>query len=331
MFQSDLVHWLQSFHFASLTWCLSWVSLLGYTPVYLALVLGLAFGHRLGQTVKVLVGVLLAIILTQGLKQALALPRPSDVDERIQTPIDPMAPPAVGQENDPGFWDLPSREAIAAVRGRPRTSYGFPSGHVALATSFLLGVALFYRSRRALLFAACWVPVMAISRMYLGRHFLADVLGGLATGALAVGVAALLVRRLDAERAAGGRGAAALAPLALASLVLMGLATIVTQLDPENIGRLIGLVGAYTMLVFWGMPPDHGSVTQRCGRVLMGAAVFLISVYMIDGLSDATGMKSTRLGLLLADAAVTAATIVLTVIICRRLRLYAESHSASAV
>ncbi len=66
-------------------------------------------------------------------------------------------------------------------------SYSFPSGHTMSAISFygLLALVLWERRRQgwAILFAL-WVPLVALSRVYLGAHYPSDVLASLAIGTI---------------------------------------------------------------------------------------------------------------------------------------------------
>jgi membrane-associated phospholipid phosphatase len=69
------------------------------------------------------------------------------------------------------------------------TTYAFPSGHALVSLAVFGGIALVLARhlstrRRALLFGAVAVLVIAIgfSRLYLGVHFLSDVLAGYAAG-----------------------------------------------------------------------------------------------------------------------------------------------------
>jgi undecaprenyl-diphosphatase len=84
------------------------------------------------------------------------------------------------------------------LRARPQwdnpiltlTTYSFPSGHTMLATVFYGTLCAFLLSRsrqlRARLFAVSipliMVPLVGFSRIYLGVHFLSDVLGAIAEG-----------------------------------------------------------------------------------------------------------------------------------------------------
>jgi membrane-associated phospholipid phosphatase len=71
------------------------------------------------------------------------------------------------------------------------TSYSFPSGHVAGATLFYGFLAALLASRCAqwrhrlllVLAASLLIALVALSRMYLGAHYLSDVLAAFAEGA----------------------------------------------------------------------------------------------------------------------------------------------------
>ena len=70
------------------------------------------------------------------------------------------------------------------------TSFSFPSGHSSVAIAFYGALALVlarllprWRARLALaLAAAALVAVIGLSRLYLGVHYLSDVLAGFAAG-----------------------------------------------------------------------------------------------------------------------------------------------------
>jgi membrane-associated phospholipid phosphatase len=60
----------------------------------------------------------------------------------------------------------------------------FPSDHVAMYSG--LAVALYVVDRKLCLVALALTAVHAVARMYLGLHFLSDVIGGFGLGALCV-------------------------------------------------------------------------------------------------------------------------------------------------
>lgn len=97
------------------------------------------------------------------------------------------------------------------------TTYSFPSGHT-MASTVLYGLLACYFSRRArswtgrvlpFVLAALMVGTIAFSRMYLGAHYLSDILAALVEGCgwLAIcvsGAATLNRRRIARERRAAG-------------------------------------------------------------------------------------------------------------------------------
>ncbi len=107
------------------------------------------------------------------------------------------------------------RPDVERLSSAPTESY--PSGHVAAAVTFYVGLALivsWHTERRDLRILA-WtvgtiIPIaMVASRLYLGMHFVSDVIGGLVLGALSL-VVALWVARRGVEETVEDHGAAAL-------------------------------------------------------------------------------------------------------------------------
>jgi membrane-associated phospholipid phosphatase len=321
MFETGPILWLQAVGSPALTWALSVVSLLGYTFVYVVVLLALGVGARLRPSLAVIVAAILAAVLVAGVKLECALPRPDEVDSRVRRGA--QGPPVAFVERGgaPDFWSLPRPEAVAAARLRIAYNFGFPSGHVAGTTSVLLAAAFFFRSRRTLVFAGLWVPLMALSRMYLGRHFLADVLGGVAVGLLAVALAIPLVRALEwaAFVARGRRGLVLLGLLAAASL---GLAR-VTWLPSAYLGCLAGVSLVYAFLSRTGPPPEGGNDRQRIARVASALAILalVLAVAALAGqLRDAPGWRPAALA---GGVVVTTAPLLGTIALARRFRLHA--------
>ena len=92
----------------------------------------------------------------------------------------------------------------------PETGYSFPSGHSAVAMT-LYGLLAYWAIRRLRkpvgrvlvgLGAACLILAVGFSRIYLGVHFLSDVLGGylLGIGWLSVGIILTEWQRTDKHR-----------------------------------------------------------------------------------------------------------------------------------
>ena len=81
----------------------------------------------------------------------------------------------------------------ASLHLRPTSGNGFPSGHAQASTTFFAAAA--WKLRRLWIpLAIVMIPLIAFTRLYLGVHFLGDVLGGAAFGLVAVAIAVVLAR-----------------------------------------------------------------------------------------------------------------------------------------
>ena len=318
MFQTDLNLWLQTFSWPPVHWLLSGVTLLGNLPFYVALLVLLAFASRLRQSLALAGAVLLAGLLTNAAKDTVAFPRPDEVDSRIHPSA--SVTPVAERGGASAFWALPAPAAIAAVRTRASGNYGFPSGHVGVATAFLLGGAVFFRSRAALALALAWVPLMAVSRLYLGRHFLADVAGGLVLGLAAAGLAAVLFRPLDGQ-AATGPGRPTLRPLGLLGAALLVATPFVPVLDALYVGAFAGLVVSCLVVAAGEPVADGGPPRVRARRVALATLLLAGSGLVAWPLLSAPPGRA-RLLPLAGSFLVVALTLGGTVRLARRLGLY---------
>lgn len=106
------------------------------------------------------------------------------------------------------------KEAFARPRPLPAealvfpSSWSFPSGHALASTVFwgaLLLLVPYGRARRwGWVAAALLVALVALSRVYLGAHYLLDVLAGMAEGGAWLGLAVLMRPRRDEAQGAAG-------------------------------------------------------------------------------------------------------------------------------
>ena len=195
--------WLQA-HFPGLQGLMAFVSELGRFEFYLAL-LPLVYWcvhKRAGRELAYVLAV--SELVNRLLKHALRGPRP--------------------------FWMDP-----ALVSG-DEAGYGVPSGHAQSAAVFYLGLALWVRRRWAWLAAIPAALLMGLSRVFLGDHFLHDVLAGLCVGGLLLAGYAAWRRRQHARPPAGVFAAhpvlaAVGVPLAFAA-VYLALQAILGRPDP---------------------------------------------------------------------------------------------------
>lgn len=85
----------------------------------------------------------------------------------------------------------PYDQSVTHLLIPPSPDWSFPSDHATAVTAIVAAFLLAGMGRRAGLLSLIAVPVL-LSRVYVGTHFVTDVLGGMATGV----IAALVVRAL---------------------------------------------------------------------------------------------------------------------------------------
>jgi membrane-associated phospholipid phosphatase len=283
MFDVDPVIWLQSWASPALTAVMNGISTLGYTRAYVAIAALLAFGFRLRAAVPLLVLLALNAAFTDIAKTAASLERP-DADARVQSL---------------SLWTSELRHRHADTPTEVEDSYGFPSGHVSTTTTFAVGLGLLLRWRkRGWTLALVWVAAMALSRMYLGRHFVGDVIGGVFVGlgtiALAFGALKLahLVRESRKHHPWPAHRIVAIAGVCAGGALLVGLP------DAGDAGRLLGTAIGALYLVHHDVFARLATVRARVALLTAAAAGFGAAWWVMEaalGNASPESISATRL------------------------------------
>ncbi|HET8948298.1 MAG TPA: phosphatase PAP2 family protein, partial [Candidatus Polarisedimenticolia bacterium] len=278
----------------SITW-------LGTVKCLAAAVFFLAFAVRFRIGLAVLVLLLVNSLATDLLKDRFAIPRPGDVDQRVQQLSGDGAHPIAAQGGATGFWSSLPGSTLEAARSTAGLSYAFPSGHVSSAAALTLSLALLFRSRRLWLLAAVWIPLTGLSRLFLGRHYVADILGGAALGAAVALLGWLL---FGAEALGLERGAAA--PWRRAALVALAggallLAVFVPGTDIVAVGRLVALV-----ILLFALPPaafdENVDPIFRLARMAVAILLPFAVAPVLAAAFEALGLASSPRGPMLSEA-----------------------------
>ncbi|MEE9138377.1 MAG: hypothetical protein V3V07_07530, partial [candidate division NC10 bacterium] len=151
--------------------------------------------------------------------------------------------------------------------------------------------------------------------------FLADVLGGLAVGVVAAASAAVLLRWLDHPREPE-RQPRRLALLCGATLALAIVTPFTPLLDPENVGRLTGLICIYAGLTVKGFPVESGRLRHRAGRFVAAVLIYLAISRLADWGLEFSGWEDQRLPVLIAAALIFVGSFLGAVALGHRLRWY---------
>ncbi|HEY1012018.1 MAG TPA: phosphatase PAP2 family protein [Herpetosiphonaceae bacterium] len=196
--QLDLIQWIQQFASPALDRLMLALTNAGDEDFYLLFgpiffwSVGIAAGLRL---LAVLVG---SFYLNDLLKDALAMPRPP-VAAPGEVRLAPGA--AATAQDDAGAW-----------------SFAMPSGHAQHSLVFWGFMGLMLRRRWFWALAAAMVLLVSVSRLYLGVHWPADIVGGWALGGLLLGALVIIPEQIGRLTPQGRERlmiAAALAGLAL--------------------------------------------------------------------------------------------------------------------
>ena len=304
MFQVEPLLWLQSFASPFTVWLMGAVTWLGTVKCLSVALLFVAFAVRFR------VGLALVILLsanslaTDLAKDAFAIPRPGDVDTRVRQLGGDASHPVTERGGAASFWSTLPRETLAVARSTAGLSWSFPSGHLTSAAALTVSLALLLRSRRMWLLPAIWIPLTSVSRLFLGRHYIADVLGGALLGGMVAVAGALLFGKMAMGLERGAQAPwrrAALVGLAVSAL---GLAVLVPGLDLAAVGRLV-VAGMIFYLAPVASFRDEVHPLARLARFVLAAVIATAAFPAAAALFEAAGLAGTPRGAMLQTALTT--------------------------
>ena len=279
----------------ALTMAMNGISLFGYTRVYLALATVLAFMYGLRAGAALLLLLALNGVMTDGAKAIVASPRPDAVDSAVQN-LDAVF--TLGQS----FLGDSVNQSVDSEDG-----YGFPSGHVAVTTAFMFGAAHLFGLRSIWPAMLVLIPAMALSRIYLGRHFVGDVLGGLGVGIIATALAflALTLGRLTRDKGAIEPASRTLLLAGGCALLALG-----SGIGPYDSGRFLGLAAGVFLIVYTQLDRHLSTAARtadspwlaRVARVIAAAVIYFVVWRGTNAALDAAGILTTPEGALIAGA-----------------------------
>ena len=296
MFDLHPIIWLQSWASPALTAAMNGVSLLGYTRAYVAIAILLAFAFRLRPAIALLVLIALNGAFTDMAKTAASMPRP-DADSRVQAL---------------SLYAGQLRHRQADTPTEVEDSYGFPSGHVSATTAFMVGLAMLFqwRRRHGWILAALWITVMAVSRMYLGRHFLGDVIGGVLIGLASVSVGLGVLKLDHVARELRTHDPWPAHRVMTVAIVLTGAALLVGLPDAGDAGRLLGTAIGVLFLVHHDVFRRASSGWARLALLTIAAAAFAVAWVVMSAALAHTSPSSASALRLAASALPNAAVLI---------------------
>jgi len=295
MFQTSMNAALQAHGSPFLTFVLRAVTVTGYEQFFVALVLIVMFGINFRKGAILFQLIIWTAVATELCKEIANLPRPFWVSPEVQDlEVGTASGPGFDVMKGQGFLQTLPPEVVAAFRAQGG-SPGFPSGHVASAAACWGGLGLLF-DNRALRWATPFiVAVMAFSRMYLGRHFLADVLGGALVGSAALIIAYTVFRRLNFDKKMFDPEnlihAWRLPNLLFYSLqfLMPVILVLVTLLPPQLGGYMVGANFALLLSSLRGLPEGGDGALRRTARVCLAGLCFVLVALALSMSTQALG------------------------------------------
>jgi membrane-associated phospholipid phosphatase len=335
MFQTEIHIALQSLASDGLTWLMRQITASGYYSSVAALVLIVMFGFHLRKGFLLFQLFAWTGVASELCKALFALPRPFFVDGRVQN-LEPTwrAVDALQGQGAPGFFSLPPQSAIDAFRSQG-ISYGFPSGHVSGSFAMWGGLAVLFRRRWLAWLAPLLIFLTAFTRVYLGVHFLADILGGALLGGVMLALAERTFGGAEGQRRFFLAARLAAAPwrtlvfYALFMFVLPLLLLALGLVPAAFAGFFIGLNAAFALILRQGEPADAGSIPARTARVLIGGFIFGLLDWLLRLGQARLDIGSGSWSVFFGTGIGCFLTFWLTVRLCLRLGLYRKEDPAA--
>ncbi len=290
MFQTELILTLQNHASDFMNFFMKTITTLGDDKLLggILIIIILGINYRKGLTINRIF--FWGKMLNDGLKAGFNLPRPRFVNAEIQNlqfTDDPLS--SFKESGSNSFFVLLDAEVVEAFRMSGSTKWGFPSGHVADTTLLWGGLAQQFKKRFLYWLAPALIVLVAISRMYLGRHFLADVFGGMISGGIVLLCAHfLLSREWFRSRLMD------IIHLGTMFAVPLVLALMWAEVFGKGAGLLAGVNAAALAVAtrYKGAPDDTGTFAQRAARACMGISFYFLAMLLMDGILELTNLDS---------------------------------------
>ena len=327
MFETQPILWLQSLASPTLDALMLAISQLGYSFAYGALLLSLGFAVRLRPALLLMLALVLTSAFTHVIKTEAGLPRPSDVDARVldNTRTHSSLTTRGGAAT---FFKLPATDSIARARAAPRPNFGFVSGHTSGAAALAVAMVLAFGLRRRWLQIAvlAWPVLMGLSRMYLGRHFLADVLGGLLLGAAVAAALCIALRGKPGADVPECR-----APLLWTAMACVTLLTLALwpSLSPILFTEALGLLLAWLVWAWRGFPVETKQWKARLLRLTLAIGVFAAVGLAFRGIEQSLLVSTPPMATAFLRGLSLALALLISVFLAQRFGLYGASSKTA--
>ncbi len=288
MFQTELIIIIQNFSSDFLTLFFKFWTVIGGLSWISIVVLFVLFGISFRAGFILLHAIVWNGLISMYLKDVFALPRPWQVDSNVQLLGQQVPNPTLFRSMGArSFFGGMTPEVIELLRENPLGSWGFPSGHSSNAVALWGSLYLFFKKNWVGLIAIPMIIFIPLSRLYLGLHFLADILGGCLIGLVIMLLFYKFAYRNTWYEAALNKKLRQVSLDVKASFLLLYLLVfpflllMIPDVQRVGIAVLWGANIGYVLLWIQGIPQDTGTVLQRVARIIIALVIYLVSDFLL--------------------------------------------------
>ena len=333
MFQTEPIIYLQSLGTQWFTFLMILITTMGSSSFLVAIIVIAIFGVDFKKGFLLFQLLLWTGLVTEILKILVAFPRPDFVDNRVfnlEFGIKNTSP--FSGNGSKGIFPLLEKPILKSFRLQEAftlSPFGFPSGHVALTTALWGGIATVFNNRIIRILTPFVIVSMAFSRVYLGRHFIEDVIGGAIVGLIFLVVFTYFLKsslkddffkKESFELAFRHQNLIFYFFMFVIPIISIALSLV----SADVAGLFLGTNVSYLLIIRKGIPDDTGSATQRAVRVFIALLLLGVSSLIFDILFKTAGttnyLQFTLMGFL--KTFIPASTIWASVAVCTKLDLY---------
>jgi len=337
MFQTEPTICLQHLGNQFFTYLMQQITQMGYPSLIVPIIVIAIFGIDFKKSFLLFQLFMWTDMVTDILKILVGFPRPYYVDKKVINLENNITSTSSFSGNEiKGIFALPDNQILNTFRlqeAYKSGSLGFPSGHVSLTTALWGGSVTVFDNRLIKILTPFAMVLMAFSRVYLGKHFIGDVVGGAIVGLISIVVFEYFLKsslkqdffkKESFELAFRRENLFFYCFMFVIPIILVAFSLIGSHPLNTDMGYLLGMNVAYLLIIRKGIPDDTGTAGQRATRVFIALLLFEVSKMILD-----CGFCTNYLfAIEFLKTFIPASTIWVSVVICKKFNLYRRNEES---